>query len=134
MTNFYNIKQRPNLTERYPAVDGIRKQDLQLSGENCMGQHTVVYNGGEHPIRPDVLDILNKTRADFDRWYFPIMGVIKDRLHQLEVVSSIPDLSIGSRGSTYGDYTCIKGELEVLKEAKEDMQMIWKLWAENQHQ
>jgi len=78
------IKQHPEFSEKYPAIDGIKKLDKIIRDKGILF--------GKNPIRSDVLEILNFDNSKFDAWYQTRQSILGSLLNEFKIVASVPDL------------------------------------------
>jgi hypothetical protein len=128
-----DLKERPDLTEKYPAIDGIRKQDRNFR-ECDMGG--VFYTPSEEPIRPDVAKILALSKIEFDNWFYPRFEATKTLLDQWKLFGSIPYLSYGGAAEyTMTANSTINYIVDSLEKGMDYLNKIKERWAEaNVHQ
>lgn len=83
------VKEHPEWSDKYPAVDGISKEAKNRS------RFTKIYRGPKKPIRSDLLKILKLNDEKFTKWYserkIAALGVLKI----YELIGSIPNLIVG---------------------------------------
>lgn len=89
------IKPHPELTEDYPAIDGIPKEQSPSSEEasrRLKYQDEVYIRHAERAIRSDIEEILKLDNLRFDVWYNNRKEVTEKLLREYETFASIPDL------------------------------------------
>lgn len=119
-----NIKPRPDLSEFHSAIDGIAKPNRNhRTVGGCMGDY-LAFEQAELAIRPDVAKILNMSDHDFYVWSSTREKAISQQLEQYRLIASVPTLYNGSTPGTFEGHTAIKSLIEILEQAKENVELI----------
>jgi len=129
------LKQRPEYSEKYPAIDGIAKEERPSKGERDVmiaenPLEEVYYHPSEKAIRPDIENILGLDDAGFDEWYKTRKSVAERLLKDYEVVGTIPHLQFGSRQNNLTCISHLSGVIESLEEGLEYLEIIKKVRTE----
>ena len=116
---------RPDLSEKYPAIDGIIKGERPPKELRKKDQS---YFPAEQAVRNDVLSLLELSNESFANWYHHRKVAAKKLLEALEILEEIPDLRFGamainmgqsSIGKLTADLRATIDYLETIKEARE---------------
>lgn len=83
-------KEHPEWSEKYPAIDGIAKE--QVAYQHDRTRPPVVDVPNQEPIRSDVEAILELGDDEFEEWYRTRKETAERLLRDYETVGSIPDL------------------------------------------
>ena len=112
------IKQYPEFSEKYPAIDGIKKLDKIIRDKGILF--------GKNPIRSDVLEILNFDNSKFEAWYQTRQSILGSLLNEFKIVASVPDLRYPGENQKFGldSYSGINGMIEVLEKGLEYLEII----------
>jgi hypothetical protein len=125
------MKERPDLTARFAAVDGIAKPERNFrDSEDCVGNPCTRADPAENAIRPDVADILGQDDRDFELWYRERQQAILSTLGTYKLISSVPDLYHGSSPATFGGRYCVSSTVETLEKAYEHLLLLYRRRAE----
>jgi hypothetical protein len=111
------IKEHPEFTNNYPAVDGIGISEFN-----------------KRPIRSDIENLLRMDNLYFDSWYKQRKEAAESLLKKYELVGSIPDLQHGPQCKRcgLGKEEVISKTVNVLKKGLEYLEVIRKVRGEYQ--
>ncbi len=114
------IKPLPELTDKYPAVEGIAK-----SAGIPTEEHPCVHLA-QNPIRSDVLEILKLQDGIFDEWYARRKEATERELADYRLFASIPHLGYGAEEQKLDmcAYSHVKSHLQSLEEGLEFLEVI----------
>lgn len=76
MVKLPEIMERPELTDKFPAIDGIAR-------------------GRKTAVRPDVGGILQLSDEDYENWFAPRYKAVNEMLEKFKLIGSVPNLSLG---------------------------------------
>jgi len=126
------IKEYPEFSDKYPAIDGIAKGERppKEEREKRMEQgESVSYLRAEKPIRSDVEEILKMDGIKFDSWYRQKESALLELLNPLRIAVTVPHLRYASeeQKNTLNAQSYISGLHEILEEGLEYLQVIKKV-------
>ena len=126
------IKQYPEFSEDYPAIDGIAKGERPSKKEREKLREIVYFSPAERAIRSDVEEILSMHGASFDSWYRSKSSSIRHLLNSLEIIITIPDLRYGSEDSKHNldADSSVRSLYDALKRGLEYVEIIKKVRGE----
>jgi hypothetical protein len=104
------IKEYPEWTLKYPAIDGKKNPDKK-------------------PIRSDIEEILKMNNVPFNKWYSERKQAVESLLNQYELIASIPSLIYSSEYQKFGldSSTFIGNSIKVFKEGLDYLERIKEL-------
>lgn len=125
------IKEHPEWSKCYPAIDGIAKLQKPSKEEinkilDKIPSKRVYYKEAENAIRSDIEKILKLSDVDFHDWYHERKDATEKMLKQYEIIASIPNLRYSSESQKLGlDALCyISDTIGVLKEGLDYLEKI----------
>lgn len=95
------MKQYPEFSKDYPAIDGIAKGERPPKEEREKIEGGADYLPPENAIRSDVRKILDMDGGSFDSWYRSRSSSVRHLLNSLEIIITIPDLRYASEDSSH---------------------------------
>ena len=131
------IKQYPEWSDKYPAIDGIAKQQRPSEEEVAKKRKMeidVPIEGSEKAIRSDIEAIINLDDNGFHKWYFEHENATKKLLELYELFGDIPDLRHGSDWDkcNIGHRSKIKEHIELLRQGLDYLKVIKQARKEDQ--
>jgi len=115
------IKERPDLTEYYSAIDGIGKSDRNFHEGDMGGQW---YTPAEEPIRPDIMKILKMPNLEYIDWFTSRYEATSKLLKDWKLFASVPYLSYGAQENDMTASTRVKDIKENLEKALDYLERI----------
>ncbi len=118
------IKEYPEFSEKYPAIDGITK------GNRPPKEGREPWRPPENAIRSDIEEILEMDDIAFDSWYRSKKNSVLGLLNQFEILVTIPNLEYASEEFKYGldeGHNHLSGLYETLKKGLEYVEVIKKV-------
>lgn len=118
------MRERPELTEWFSAIDGIKKKERNFRRTDCntSGQDYTRFDPSEDAIRADVLELLKS--PGFDDWYGKRKDALMEEIQKYELIGSIPYLSYPNDPYTMTANTQLKNHIEILKQANEYLTLL----------
>ena len=119
------IKEYPELTKLFPAIDGIATKSSNYERDDVKWV-TPPYC----EIRSDVLEILQMPDSTFIPWYDEKMKAITALIYLFVAVGDVPHLGYGSEEQklTFGTgFTLLRDQIKLLHEAKKHLELIAKI-------
>lgn len=112
------IDKRPDLTEKYPAIDGIAKPERNARWtEDCMGNEVKLSEPAEDAVRGDILELLKMPLEDFSTWVSPRYFAARELRDMLELIGGIPDLGWAHKEHSFSGRTSIRNLLQDAEDA-----------------
>jgi len=124
------IKPRPDLTAKYPAIDGIATPRGKDEPYECRTTGMMIsrYLVETPAIRSDLIPLLKMEPSAFAEWLSVRRTAVKDRLAQLILITSIPQLDLARDDDqavrTFAAYTQLSAEQKYLEEALATLEIL----------
>lgn len=116
--NLNMIKEHPEWSEKYSAIDGIAKPRKFLVGKDSPHE--------EKAIRSDIEEILKLEDTNFNKWYISHKETAEKLLNLYSHFAEIPNLNYGSEEQKCGmeAYSSIKSLIDYFKEGLDYLEKI----------
>lgn len=132
------IKEYPEFSDKYPAIDGIAKGERPKKEERdkkLAEGESVSYNYAERPIRSDIEEVLKMEPLKFDSWYKQRETALLELLNPLRIAGTVPHLGYAAeehKSQTLNANAYISGLHKILEEGLEYLQVIKKVRDESE--
>jgi hypothetical protein len=121
-------RERPELTDKFPAIDGIEKAKGSAGSQG--------FYSPEDAVRADVAEILAMNGKDFYDWYEPRFKAVENLLEQFKLFGSVPHLHYGSNERSQEHkmtaVSSVRGLVESLQQGREYLLKIREVWQDEE--